>query len=170
MRLTNIIRDAFVRAAMQDVPQTDYVEEMRKVAQDDAVAQLPPKVRALYQDKELSHYVNTVYRSHGGYGVNVPGAGDFSLTDKAKAKISEMRAALEAQQERMKGLQNKLRNCAYGCKTRKALVDMLPEFEKYLPADDAAACRTLPAVANVVSEFVKAGWPKDAKKQTKKAA
>jgi hypothetical protein len=35
----------------------------------------------------------------------------------------------------------------------------LPEFEKYLPEDEAQAVRALPVVTNVVADFVKAGWP-----------
>jgi hypothetical protein len=53
--------------------------------------------------------------------------------------------------------------------TRKALVDLLPEFEKYLPADEAKAIASLPAVANVLSDFVKAGWPKNQPKMPKPA-
>ena len=57
---------------------------------------------------------------------------------------------------------------ALGASTRKGLADALPEFEKYLPADEPAAVRSLPVVANVVADFVKAGWPKG--KQPARAA
>ena len=50
---------------------------------------------------------------------------------------------------------------------RAAFVAKLPEFAHYLPAEDAPAGRSLPVVANLVTDFVKAGWPKD-KKVTKK--
>lgn len=42
----------------------------------------------------------------------------------------------------------------------KALRAAMPEFAKYLPEADKAPDRSLPVVANVVSEFTKAGWPK----------
>ena len=51
------------------------------------------------------------------------------------------------------------------CKTRAALAAALPEFEKYLPADEPKALRSLPSMANVASEFVKAGWPKKSVKK-----
>lgn len=57
-------------------------------------------------------------------------------------------------------LRLKLEGCAAACTTLKLLKDMLPEFVKYMPADEPAACKTLPVVQNVVSDFVKAGWPK----------
>lgn len=50
------------------------------------------------------------------------------------------------------------------CTTRKQAAEVLPEFEKYLPEDEPKALRTLPALANVAADFVKAGWPKNAKK------
>jgi hypothetical protein len=56
---------------------------------------------------------------------------------------------------------------AEGASTRKALVAALPEFEKYLPAEVEAPVRSLPAIANVVAEFTKAGWPKGEKKDAK---
>lgn len=170
MKLTNTIRDAFVRAAMADVPTVDYQEKTIKVVMEDAVSQLPPKVRAIYKDKELSSFVRHKDRYFGNAYAQVPcGGNDFKLTNDAAKKFSDLKEQSEAQEKRNRELTQKLHAVAYSVTTRKALVDALPEFEKYLPADDAAACRTLPAIANVVSEFVKAGWPKD-QKPVKKAA
>jgi hypothetical protein len=171
MKLTNTIRDAFVRAAMADVPKIDYQEKTIKVVMEDAIAQLPPKVRAIYKDKDLTCFVRTDGKYFGNSYVSVPcSKKDFKLTTAAAVKVAEIKESDEAQGENQKELRQKLHAVAYACSTRKALFDMLPEFEKYLPEDDAAACRTLPVVANVVSDFVKAGWPKGAKKPTLKAA
>lgn len=168
MRLTNTLRDAFVRAAMQDVPSVDYQEQMQKLITDDAVAQLPPKVRAIYQDPNLRHFVNTTYAYRYG-SVSIPCSSDgYKPTDATSAAYKKLDEAKDAQSARRNELERKLKSCALACSTRKALADMLPEFEKYLPADEAAACRTLPVVANVVSDFVRAGWPKGAKSQKKK--
>jgi hypothetical protein len=171
MKLTNTIRDAFVRAAMADVPKIDYQEKTIKVVMDDAVSQLPPKVRAIYKDKELSRFIFVYGKYFGNSYVSVPcGDKGFKLTADAAAKVAEIKESDEAQDKNQKELSQKLHAVAYACSTRKALVDALPEFEKYLPADEAAACRTLPVIANVVSDFVKAGWPKGAKKPALKAA
>lgn len=163
MRLSNTIRDAFVRAALGDVPRTDFDEMISKVACADAANQLPPKVRVIYNDKALRHFVATDRRRIGGIYVQVPTGGDYKASAEASAEVTRLAAAREAQDKLHSELRLKLRGCAYACSTRKALVDMLPEFEKYMPADEVAACRTLPVVANVVADFVKAGWP-DAKK------
>lgn len=169
MRLTNTIRDSFIRAAMDDVPKVAYDDQIAKLIREDAIAQLPPKVRAVYLDKALSHFINSEYSyNYGGISVPCPNGDRFKPTDAAIAQYEKLKTAKEAQEKNRNDLRQKLRGCAYACSTRKALVGMLPEFEKYLPADEVAAARTLPVVANVVSDFVKAGWPKDVKK--KKAA
>lgn len=159
MRLTTSMRDSFIRAAMADVPRVDYDAEISKVACADAAKQLPPKIRAIYNDKTTRHFIRTDRVYIGGKYVSVPTVGDYRPSDAASNEVSQLSAKQQAQADRHSELRQKLRSCAYACATRKALLEMLPEFEKYLPADAAAACRTLPVVANVVTEFVKAGWP-----------
>lgn len=170
MKLTNTIRDAFIRAAMSDVPNVDYSEKTIKVVLDDAVSQLPPKIKALYKDKDLNHFVRCKSGYYGIAYVQVPCCGEFKLGNDAAVKVAELKAAHDAQDARNTALRFKLKAVAYSVSTRKALVTALPEFEKYLPADEAAACRTVPAIANVVSDFVAAGWPKGKSKAPRAAA
>lgn len=166
MKLTTMIRDAFVRSAMNDVPSVDYSEQARSLLLADSIAQLPPKVRAIAKDKELSHFIETTsYHTSGlGYMTVCVGRGDqFKPTEEVRAKLDQMRTANEAQSEAHNELKSKIKAIAYSVTTRKALANMLPEFEKYLPADEQAAIKTLPAIANIVSDFTKAGWPKGKK-------
>jgi hypothetical protein len=165
MRLTNTIRDSFIRAAMDDVPKKDFQEQINKVIVDDAVSQLPPKIRTLFLDKTLSGFVKTEWKYVLNSRFLVPSGGLFSPKQETIEKVRKLESEITSQNEKMRSLRDKLHGCAYAVTTRKALVDLLPEFEKYLPADDASACRTLPVVQNVVSDFVKAGWPKDGKKK-----
>ncbi len=162
MKLTNYIRDAFVRAAMLDVPNVDYDSLIRKLVHDDAVAALPPAVKKIYLDPNLRHFVRTTYDRYYEVQVSYPHFSDDTrlLTDKVKPKVSQLADLDKVQRELRRELQVKLRNVAYSVTTRKALALLLPEFEKYLPVDDVAAVKTLPVIANVVAEFTKAGWPK----------
>lgn len=171
MKLTNTIRDAFVRSAMDDVPSEDFTEQARSLITADAVAALPPKVRAIWNDKTLRHLVATFYcHQHREFTAQVPGCNELKLSPETMTALDALGGKHVAQITSRRALKDKLRSVAYSVNTRKALVDALPEFEKYLPKDEAAACRTLPVVANVVSEFVKAGWPKGAGKKTKATA
>jgi hypothetical protein len=157
MKLTNTMRDAFVRAAMDDVPTTDFSEQRAKVLQDEARERLPVKVRAIFDDKELRAYIGTKYV----HGSCVYAAPDYEPTAATLKKIESIRAKEKAQSQRNSELRQKLRAVAYSVSTRKALADSLPEFSKYLPADEPAAIRTVPAIRDVMTDFVKAGWPKD---------
>lgn len=161
MKLTNAIRDAFVRAAMDDVPKVDFDEQARKLAQDDIAAQMPPKVRTIFADKALRPFLRTEFYEFPGVLQNailygVPGLKLSVAIKEAMDKLSDSKKAQDQQRE---VLRQQLRAVAYSVSTRKALAEALPEFEKYLPADEAAALRTVPVIANVVSDFVKAGWP-----------
>lgn len=165
MKLTNTIRDAFVRAAMDDVPSIDYDEKIRAEAMKAAVALLPAKVRAAWLDKEARQFIATNYLTVGNTSVSAPGVGTNEWREKLRGVCAELVAAEGIQREQRGNLRARLKAVAYSVSTRKALADALPEFEKYLPADEAAALRTVPVIANVVAEFVQAGWPKGGKKQ-----
>ena len=160
MRLTKIIRESFVRAAMQDVPHTEYDEAIRKMIHDNVVAQMPPDMLKAYQKHP------ELFNKDGRYIDN--SIGYVYLPCSIKPAPEAVRAALELcekrgeQNRQRKALKEKLQAAAESVTTRKALVALLPEFEKYPPADEPAACKTLPAVANLVSDFTKAGWPKSA--------
>lgn len=171
MRLTNVIRDAFVRAAMQDVPSAEnYEEQAHKLVVEDSINKLPEKLKPIARDKKLKEFLET--RTHWFYrqpfgSVTVFGY-EYTPSKEVGEKIAELAAKKQAEDSRNSQLQERLKSAAYSVTTRKALVDLLPEFEKYLPADEPAAIKTLPAIANLVTDFTKAGWPKD--KQQSKAA
>jgi len=174
MKLTNYMRDAFLKRVMEDVPSTEYDEEIRKALVDAALALLPDKVRPLWKNLDLRGYLHTTTINAGGVSATVPieDIPEYArridkreqITSAAGVvKLGELKRAQEASRG---ALRKKLYAVAYSVTTRKALADALPEFEKYLPADEPAALRSLPVVANVVADFVKAGWPKGSKATT----
>lgn len=175
MKLTNYIRDAFITAAMQDVPQVDYAEQARAVANKaikDAFEKDFPGLD-FEKVKQIGWFSNV--------GIKMPNllmnlygpAKSWDMlekTPKVWEKLTELSKKHGEQSEARGTLERKLRAVAYSCTTRKALAEALPEFDNYLPADEAKAIRSLPVVANVVTDFVKAGWPKNAKKMPKATA
>lgn len=169
MRLTKIIRESFVRAAMQDVPHIEFDEQIRKLIVDNVIAQMPPDMHKAYKKHP------ELFNKSGDYIDN--SIGYVYLPCAIKPAPEAIRAARELcekrrlQQVERKALKEKLKAAAESVTTRKALIALLPEFEKYLPADEPAACKTLPAVANLMADFTKAGWPKSAANdKSKKAA
>lgn len=164
MKLSNYIRDAFVRAAMDDVPQIDYDKQAADLVQADFVEQMPPKIKAMYRDKELRGWLGTETVCTPGRLSNVCVYGKaLTVTPGTATKLSELSDSKMTQDKQRLDLKQRLRAAAYSVTTRKALVALLPEFEKYLPADEQAALRTVPVVANLVTDFVKARWPKGEK-------
>jgi hypothetical protein len=167
MRLTNTIRQAFVNAAMNDVPKVDYEAQATKLAKEALDASFPVSVQKLIKDPVAEAYINREYHRmpmrFSNFNHYAMRSGNETIKNempKVWAKIEALHSQNEVQLGRMKDLRLKLEACANAATTRKQLVEMLPEFEKYLPEDEAKANRQLPVVANVVSDFVKAGWPK----------
>ncbi len=159
MKLTKNLREAFVRAVMADVPKVDYREQLQKAATAAAVNLLPAPVAAAY--KQFPDYVVTRHVRIGAQYFCLPSAdGNPDFPIGVQQELARLEALREAQEESRKALRTKLNAAANSVTTRKALAELLPEFEKYLPADERTATLNLPAVANIVADFVQAGWPK----------
>ena len=170
MRLTNNLREAFIRAVMDDLPLVDHKEEIRKLAYEDIVNQLPPAIAKIYNDKSTRDWIKTNYCSYGSVSITVPSLCSGYTADKpkptpeAQIKVNALKAANDAANSLVSELRTKLHGAAYGCTTRKQLAELLPEFDSYLPDDDTKATKVnLPVAANIFSDFVKAGWPKTKK-------
>lgn len=166
MKLTNYIRDAFIDAAMADVPKgCDYEEEIRKIASADLLGQLPPLIQRAWKDPNTIGFIKRRTGKYGGVSVAYPSETDRwnvperPLTPDAQKKVDKLAAEMQADAEVRRSLRQKLKGAAYACNTAKQLRELLPEFSKYLPAEEERTCRTLPVVANIVAEFTKAGWP-----------
>ena len=157
MRLTNSIRQAFVASAMNDVPSIDYAEKVRShvnklAAQYRKAAGLPETDTSRYSSRYVWLGTGTL-TVHG-------------LSEEEKEQLREDSTLAiwieqhNAQQIALHELETKLTGIANSVNTSKALIELLPEFEKYLPAE-AAKSTNLPAISNMVGDFIRAGWPKN---------
>ena len=180
MKLTNDMRLAFVNAVMADVPSVDYDEQAAKIFKQAVLAAMPPKVRELTRDAKCAEYLETTYHylpsplsSVVTFAINGAGYRNKEVFDRlpaaTRAELEKLAKLKREQSDRDNSLRARLHALAGSATTRVALLKLLPEFEKYLPLDEADACRTLP-VANVVADFVKAGWPKKYKPASTKTA
>lgn len=174
MKLTKYMREAFVRAALLDVPQVDHAELIRNEHRKLIMANLPKLVLTVLKDDVAARYIK--HRDFAADGVSLGsfpsttdgpryrslGSNDWhpAIPQADQARLDAMILAKKATDAEIERLKKMLEGVANSATTRKALAEALPEFEKYLPADRPAATRALPALANVVSEFSKAGWPK----------
>lgn len=160
MRLTNTMREAFVRAVLQDVPAEDYENKIR----DSINAEIAKKKKALGLDAIDAERLTYNYGFLEGVRFAANGLTDKEVSAiKNLPNMAELGKSKSAQEKCMKDLRDKLTGAINACTTRKQAAEALPEFEKYLPADEPKALRSLPALANVAADFVKAGWPKGQK-------
>ena len=169
MKLTNYIRDAYIKQAMNDLPTVDYEEQYRALVSKFAVEYLPKEVRAIWDNPKLRAFVNTAYWQRGIITVYIPcdkNSGVFTPTPKQQEELDALTLLRKEQNATHAALREKLRGAAYACTTRKALAELLPEFVDYLPGEFEVTTRRVPVIANLMSDMVKAGWPKDKKVAT----
>ena len=166
MRLSTSMRQAFIRAVMDDVPFVDYDEQVRELAQKTVDSYRPAAlVRALDLDPSIQDWLNRDYQYIHKYQKSFCLVGSKQSLDRLNADpdftqaAQNLRKQQQAQLEQRSALETKLKASAQACQTRAQLAKALPEFEKYLPIE-AGNSKCLPALANLMSDFMAAGWPK----------
>lgn len=169
MRLTSYLRQAFVDAALADVPKIDYLEQARSRAnllasrarEDAGLPQQTNPDRLAYQN--ITVYYTPSSGKSGWAHFAAPGLLTEEATLIAKdLQLIELCIKHHDQQASHNALRTKLQGVADSVNTDKQLIELLPEFAKYLPQPETKQMN-LPAISNVVGEFIRAGWPKDRK-------
>jgi hypothetical protein len=166
MRLTQTHREAFVRAALNDVPTVNYREKIQKLIQEDSINKLDPALRRIARSNTLKMFLATAVTYFDSTSVTIfsderYGHQYVASSEEVGAELRELAAKQKAQEETLSNLRSKLTAAAKSCSTRKQLAELLPEFEKYLPDEEGKASRSVPAISNMVGDFIRAGWPKD---------
>lgn len=155
MKLSKLTKEAIVRAIWNEVPEIDH--KARKVAIQAALVELfTPEVKALYKTQPGAlkvEYCNCLGYS-GSYEDRC-----VTVADLTEEQVNSVQEPYNEEDRARCDANSKLRDLVMGCSTRNQLVKLLPECEKYLPAE-AATDRSLPVVANVISDMTKLGWPK----------
>jgi hypothetical protein len=161
MKLNTYTKEAIIRAIMNDVPKPDQ-EKAKVDIQAAAVKAMSPLVRKVYkeQPKALKTYHIASYSYDFDYSFDVV-CGDVDMAPILKPYA-------EAREQRRKA-KHQLESAVKACNTLKQLEAALPEFKKYFPTE-AQPTKNLPALANVVADLSKLGWPKGAKPQEKQDA
>ena len=165
MRLNKYHKDAFVEAVLQDLPATDYDEIAQKLVRDAIVERMPAKVRAVYDDKDVRHWLRNEWVLMPGSLQNfycVTGSNNGEVPGELKDRLLELSQLKREQTSKKDAFGHKIRAAIDSCQTRKQALELLPEFEKYLPKDTTSTgVSNLPVINNLVAELVQAGWPKD---------
>jgi hypothetical protein len=155
MKITKYDRLAIVKAIMADVPKPDKNKRLQEI-QAAIVKAMSPMVRKVFKETpgalRTYHVGDLTY--NGNWDSRTVVVGD--VTDGMMDAI--LKPYKDADDD-LYAAHCKLRNAIDSCTTRKALMDRLPEFEKYFPTETSPT-KNLPALSNVVADLSKLGWPK----------
>jgi hypothetical protein len=160
MKLTKYQKEAIVRAIMNDTPRKDEKTAKEEI-QAALVKAMSPECRKLY--KKTPKALRDARVSGYDYGF------DYSFdVIKGDADIEPILAPYRAARDARNKARDQLYSAVMAHSTTKALLKALPEFEKYYPTE-AQPAKNLPALANVMADLTKLGWPKDTKKENQNA-
>ena len=76
------------------------------------------------------------------------------------AKLTDIIKPYKDEDEARQALKQKLHGAVMACSTLNSLKKALPEFINYFPTEQQPT-KNLPALANLTTDLVKLGWPKD---------
>jgi len=85
------------------------------------------------------------------------------LGDAPKSALEAALKPYSEEDEKYHSAISNLNSAIMSCGTLAALKKTFPEFEKYYPTEEQPT-KNLPALANVVADLSKLGWPKGGKK------
>lgn len=163
IRLNESMRAAFVRAVMDDVPTVDYDEKIGKLVRAAALRDTPPEMQKCMKAHPEWFRSRTVFCQYAD-NVSVHQTEQWVRAFEKAPELAALCAEAKAASDARITLRQNLRAAILMCTTVKQAHEALPEFAKYLPETPAAADRTVPVIANLVSDLTAAGWPKDQKK------
>lgn len=149
MKLNKWQKQGIIQAIKDDIPEPDY--DLTAADFQTALAEaMSPEVRQIYKthpkalcSKHFDPHPNHWYREF----VVGDAEGDEVIKPFHLIRDTHLNAVAA-----LAGVVN-------GCSTLKQLQAALPECIKYMPTEDAPS-KNLPALANVVSDLVRLGWPK----------
>lgn len=159
MKLNKYQKQAIVSNIMADVPKID-TEAHRKRIMDGVQKLMTPAVRKVY--KETPKALNNCYVPNLHDGVDW-GSRVIYIGNVTEEELKPLLAPLDEAVKHRDDTYRKLKGVIESCTTLKKLKELLPEFEQYFPSE-AEPTKNLPAVANLVTDMMKLGWPKGAKK------
>ncbi len=151
MKLTKYEKEAIVRAIMQDVP-TKPDNILKAEIQAAFVAGMSDPIKKLHKTHPNALKTDGV----SSWDTGLPYRVEFIVGD---ADVEKAIKPFKSQKEARDEAKNKLNAAVMGCNTLAQLKKLLPEFISYFPSETEPT-KNLPAVANMVADLSKLGWPK----------
>ncbi len=160
MKVTKLQKESIVRAIMADVPKPDKAVRHAKV-QAALVKIMSPECHKLYGKRP--DIFTTEFTGDTTYDGCSWGTRHVVLGDAPKDALQKILEPHVIEDGKYNEAKHNLTNAIMACTTLKALETTFPEFKKYFPTETQPT-KNLPALANVVADLSKLGWPKGEKK------
>ena len=161
MKLTKLHKEAIVRAIMNDVPKPDKSKRHAAV-QAALVKAMSADCRKLYKAKpDIFTTTHTGDLTYDGCNWSLR---HVVVGDAPKETLETLLETYRVEDRTYVDAKNNLACAIMSCSTLKALETTFPEFKKYFPTE-AQPTKNLPALANVVADLSKLGWPKGTKEK-----
>jgi phosphoglycolate phosphatase-like HAD superfamily hydrolase len=141
---------------MNDVPAPDKKKRHEEL-QAAIVKAMSPEARKLY--KNCPEALRTYHVGDVCYDGCNWSTRNAIVGDVPNATVDELAQKYKDEDKKVSDARRSLQGAIEACSTYKQLMTRLPEFEKYYPKPDAPTAN-LPALANVVADLSKLGWPK----------
>ena len=155
MNLTSCQKDAVVRAILLDTPKPDRSKRHAAV-QAGLCKAMSPECRKVF--KRTPGILESRYCEYTFDGVRYS-TRFVVVGDAAKDTLEKLVQPYKDADAAYSKAEASLTNAIKGCRTLAQLKKIFPEFEKYLPTEQQPT-KNLPALANVVADLAKLGWPK----------
>jgi len=153
MKLTKLHKETIVRAIMQDTPPIDKVKRAEAIIAE-VVRAMSPEVRKLYKTKP-----DALRRRSVAYTNQYSNWQDVVVGDVTEEQIKAITEPYKKQEQERSDMHRKLTAAFEGINTLKQALTTFPELKKYYPTE-AEPTKNLPALANVMADLSKLGWPK----------
>ena len=163
MKLNKYQKQAIVNTIMNDIPALDVAAHKARI-QGEIVKLMSPAVRKVY--KEQPRALNT-YCVSDLYDGSSWDSRNIIVGDITEEQVKKLLKPLRDEVDKRTQTYRKLTGVVDSCTTLKKLKELLPEFEAYFPTEEEPT-KNLPAVANLVTDMMQMGWPKDKRKLPKK--
>jgi len=154
MKFSKYTKQSIVRAIIQDIPPIDK-EARAKAIKEAIVKAMSPEVRKLYKSNPTALRTDQVMYANPlrtwGY--------DVVVGDVTQDQIKAILAPYEEQEDERHNAESRLSHAFAGINTLKQALTTFPEFKKYYPTEEQPT-KNLPALANVMADLSKLGWPK----------
>lgn len=148
MRLTNHLRDCFIRAVGDDLPKP--VSPTGAAVQAALYELFTPAQKAAFDDPGVCNYLTKDYFAYSAGGVNRYAY--IVSFGNPRDELPIMKEFVEASNKRS-AILGSLRGVAYGVTTIKALKEALPELVKYMADEEKKPTPGLPVVANLYKDL-----------------